>query len=170
MANTYELIGSTTLGSAASSIDFTSIPSTFTDLILKTSLRAADSANNWYLMKLTFNSDNTSGNYSSRLVGGFGSSAYSSTSSFYAGYIPSGARTSNTFGNNEIYVPNYRSSSNKSISSDSVTEGNGSSYEILGLWAGLWSNTAAITSLSIASDTGNLAQYSSAYLYGIKSS
>lgn len=169
MANTFELISAVTVGSGgASSIDFISIPSTYTDLCIKTSLRAADSANNWYLAKVTFNSDNTSGNYSARFVGGFGSTAYSSTSSYYSGYIPSGARTASTFGNNDIYIPNYAGSNQKSISTDSVTEGNGSSYEILGLWAGLWTGTAAISSISIASDTGNLAQYSTAYLYGVK--
>lgn len=170
MSNTYELIASTSLGSAAASIEFNSIPSTFTDLILKLSLRASDSGSNWYLAKLTFNGDTTSGNYSSRLIGAFGTSVYSTNSNYYSGYIPSGARTASTFGNNEIMIPNYLASTQKSISTDSVTEGNGSSYEILGLWAGLWTGTAAINSITIASDTGNLAQYSSAYLYGIKSS
>ena len=169
MANTFELIASSTVGSGgAASIDFTSIPSTFTDLCIKLNLRAADSANNWYLAKVIFNSDNTSGNYSSRFIGAFGSTAYSSTSTYYCGYIPSGARTANTFGNNEIYIPNYAGSNQKSSTTDSVTEGNGSSYEILGLWATKWTGTAAISSISIASDTGNLAQYSTAYLYGVK--
>jgi hypothetical protein len=36
--------------------------------------------------------------------------------------------------------------------------------------AGLWSNTAAITSISMAPDNGNYPQYSTATLYGIKSS
>ncbi len=171
MANTFELIASSTVGSGgASSIDFTSIPSSFKNIVIKTNLRASSSANNWYLMRLTFNSDTTSGNYSARLLGGFGSSTYSSTSSYYSGYIPSAARTASTFGNNEIFIPNYSGSTAKSISTDSVTEGNGSSYEILGIWAGLWTGTSAISSISIASDTGNLAQYSTAYLYGIKSS
>ena len=169
MPNTFELIASSTVGAGgASAITFSSIPSTYTDLCIKTSLRAADSANNWYLAKVTFNSDNTSGNYSARIVAGFGTTAFSGTNSFYSGYIPSGARTASTFGNNDIYIPNYAGSTAKSVSTDSVTEGNGTSFEILGLWAGLWTGTAAINSISIASDTGNLAQYSTAYLYGVK--
>jgi len=169
MANTFELIASSTVGSGgAANIEFTSIPGTYTDLCIKTSLRASDSTNNWYLAQVTFNNDTTSGNYSARLVGGFGTTAYSATTSYYSGYIPSNARTANTFGNNEVYIPNYAGSNQKSISTDSVTEGNGSSFEILGLWAGKWTGTAAITSIKIASDTGNLAEYSTAYLYGVK--
>ena len=169
MPNTYQLIASSTVGSGgAANIEFTSIPSTYTDLCIKTSLRASDSANNWYLAQVTFNNDTTSGNYSARLAGAFGTSPYVSTTSYYSGYIPSGARTASTFGNNEIYIPDYAGSNQKTISTDSVTEGNGSSYEILGLWAGRWTGTAAITSIKIASDTGNLAQYSTAYLYGVK--
>jgi hypothetical protein len=169
MANTMTLIASSTVGAGgAASIDFTSISGSYTDLCVLTSLRAVDSANNFYLAKVTFNSDTTAGNYSSRLLGAFGSTVYSATNTYYSGYIPSAARTANTFGNNQIYIPNYAGSNQKSISTDSVTEGNGSSYEILGLWAGKWTGTSAITSISIASDTGNLAQYSTAYLYGVK--
>jgi hypothetical protein len=168
MANTFELIASYTAAGSVASIDFTSIPATYTDLCIKASLRASDSTNNWYLAQVTFNSDTTSGNYSARLVGSFGTTAYSTTTTYYSGYIPSNARTANTFGNNEFYIPNYAGSNQKSISTDSVTEGNGTSFEILGLWAGKWTGTAAITSIQIASDAGNLAQHSTAYLYGVK--
>ena len=75
--------------------------------------------------------------------------------------------TSSTFGNTEIYIPNYTSSNYKSLYSDSVTENNGTQI-LLGLNHSLWANTAAITSITIATATGgNYVQNSSFYLYGI---
>jgi hypothetical protein len=65
-----------------------------------------------------------------------------------------------------MYIPNYASSNYKSFSIDSVTENNGTvAYQIM--HAGVWSNTAAITSLTITAAGGNLAQYSTATLYGV---
>jgi hypothetical protein len=172
MATTYEAIATVTVGSGgAASIEFTSIPQTYTDLKIVISGRNTASANNWYLLRLQFNSDTTAANYSYRLVAGFGTSVFSSSASDrYGGYIPSDARTASTFGNTELYIPNYTGSNNKSFSTDTVTEGNGSAYEILGLWAGLWSSSAAISSITLSNDSGNFAQYSTATLYGIKNS
>ncbi len=72
----------------------------------------------------------------------------------------------NTFANGEIYIPNYTASVNKSVSIDSVTENNATSA-IAALDAGLWANTAAITSINLNGNNGNFVQYSTAYLYGI---
>jgi hypothetical protein len=170
--STFHKIASSTVGSGgAASITFSSIPSTYTDLQILLSARDTDSANNWYLLKLQFNSDTTDGNYSTRIVYGFGSTAGSGTGNRQnTGYITSNARTASTFGNLSLYVPNYAGSTNKSFSTDSVTEGNGTSFEILGLHAGLWSSTSAITQVVLGADAGNFAQYTTATLYGIKNS
>ena len=168
MTTTYTLIAKQTVGSGgASSVTFSSIPNTFTDLKLVMSGRDDSSSNNWNLVKIQFNTDTTSGNYTYKLVGGFGSTAYSASGNQLASYLTSNARTANTFGNNEIYIPNYAGSTAKSFSSDSVTEGNGSSYEIMGLWAGLWSGTSAINQIVLSPDAGNFAEFSTFYLYGI---
>jgi hypothetical protein len=67
----------------------------------------------------------------------------------------------------EVYIPNYAGSAYKSISIDAVDENNASSaYSVL--TAGLWSNTAAITSLRLTDNNGGYLQYTTAYLYGIK--
>ena len=165
MANTFELIASTTVGSGgAASIDFTSIPQTYTDLVLKLSLR---DSNNSGTMFLKFNGVGTS--YSAKGLYGTGAAAASenlTNASIQAN--PSGF-TANTFGNEEIYIPNYTGSNNKSYSIDSVTENNATTA-YMELFAYLWSNTAAITSFSITQASGNIAQYSTAYLYGVKSS
>jgi len=79
--------------------------------------------------------------------------------------------TANTFGNDELYIPNYTGSTYKSISSDTVSESNGSapSDAIASLWAGLWNNTAAITSITLSPGAGGtFVQYSTFHLYGIK--
>ena len=171
MANTFELISSVTVGSGgAASIDFTSIPATFTDLCIELSLRNNQS-NYKDTMNVKFNS--SSSGYSERLLygdGGTGSASRSAQSSFIWVYSDGATATSNTFGNFSLYIPNYAGSNYKSVSVDGVTEANES---ITGRWisvlnAGLWSNTSAITSINITTNTGLFDQYSTAYLYGVK--
>ena len=170
MPNNYILLEKIVVGSAgASSVTFANIPQTgYTDLVVKMSARDTASASAWYTLKLQFNSDTTDGNYSTRIVYGFGSTAGSGTANRQnTGYITSAARTANTFNNLEMYIPNYAGSTYKSFSTDVVTEGNGSSFEILGLYAGLWSSTAAITQIVLAPDADNFAANSTFYLYGV---
>jgi hypothetical protein len=83
--------------------------------------------------------------------------------------ICSNTTTANTFSNSEIYIPNYAGSASKSITGTSVTENNGTASNIY-VNAGLWSNGAAISSLSFVSSGGNFAQHSTITLYGISKS
>lgn len=165
MANTYTLIQSVTVGSGgAATIDFTSIPQTYTDLKVVWSLRSSTSGNQ---VLISLNGSTTS--FDSRYLSGNGASTASGTLARYAGVSAYTSETASIFSNGEIYLPNYTGSTNKSFSSDSVSENNGTTtYQIL--IAGLWSNTAAITSLTLTNNTGNWIQYSSASLYGIKNS
>ena len=171
MANTFTLIASSTVGSGgATTIDFTSIAATWTDLVLKFSFRTPNGGANYDRCDLQFNGD-TGNNYSNRLLYGTGSSAGSDNSSasnsirfFYAN---AGASTSSTFSNGEIYIPNYAGSTQKSASMDSVTENNATAA-IAALNAGLWTGTSAITSIKIFDNSSTFSQYSTAYLYGVK--
>jgi hypothetical protein len=164
------LIQHTELGSAQSSISFSSIPQTFTDLYLLVSARSTRTDQGARsVLAVQFNGV-TSG-YSYRRLYGIPSLATSSDSgsgadSFLLGYQNSNAATSNTFGNASLYIPNYTASQNKSGSSDSVGESKESQVG-LAIQANLWSNTAAITSLTLYDPSYNLMQYSSATLYGI---
>jgi hypothetical protein len=168
MAN-MELIEAKT--STSSSVTFSSIPQTYTDLKLVCSTRQDGNADGNQL-SITFNG--SSSGYSRRLIFGYGSS-YSTagaTSEAFAriAFAESSTYTSNTFNNFEIYIPNYTSANYKSFSSDAVSEGNTTTIYAQALYAGLWSNTAAITSLTISDDgsTGtNFASGSTFYLYGI---
>ena len=166
MANTYTLIASSTVGSGgAANIDFTSIPATYTDLVLKLSIRTDKATlGDVWLLKL----NTSSANFTARWIEGNGASASSGSSILYGALVGSSA-TANTFNNTEIYFPNYAGNTNKSFSVDSVTENNATTaYQDLA--AGLWSQTAAITGINISITSNNLVQYSTAYLYGIKNS
>ena len=168
MANTFIKLSTVTVGSSgAASIDFTSIPQTFTDLKIVLSARTNRAAAADY-MNISFNS-NTVG-FTGRGLYGSGSAASSSTLTREAGEIVGGSSTASVFANTEIYIPNYTSSNYKSFSTDSVAENNATaSYQNLN--TSLWSNTSAITSVSLTPGLGTLFnQYSTATLYGIKSS
>ena len=174
MPDTFVKIASVTVGSGgASSMTFSSIPATYTDLLIKISARGTQASAS-HAFTLRFNSATT--NYSSRELVGDGSSAGSSTrttlgSALYIGNIDGNSATSSTFASTEIYIPNYAGSTYKSLSVDATSENNATEAYAT-LLAGLWSNTAAITQIDLISFSGHgtLMQYSTATLYGIKSS
>jgi hypothetical protein len=162
MANTFELIASSTVGSGgASSIDFTSIPSTYTDLCLRMSLSVGSAGGTSLAMYLTINGSTST--FTGRYLYGDGSTP---ASGVLARYVGSVNNSSPSFNNMDIYLPNYTGSTNKSFSVDNVTERNATNADA-NLIAGLWATTSAITSLSIASSS-SFVQYSTAYLYGVK--
>ena len=169
MPNTFELIASSTVGSGgAANIDFTSIPSTYTDLCLLVSARSARSGQLIDSLKITFNGSATG--YSSRYLAGDGATVSSytgSSTSINEPLINAATSTSSTFSNWNVYIPNYAGSSNKSLSIDYVVENNATTgYDHLA--AGLWSNSAAITQITLTPVFSTFAQYSTAYLYGVK--
>lgn len=168
MANTYTLIASNTLSTTAASVTFSSIAATYTDLLLKYSARDNQPGATANDNTLQFNG--SASNFTGKRLLGSGSAASSSTLTNYPGSSTSAGSTVSTFCNNEIYIPNYTSANYKSYSVDSVTENNATeAYQII--FAGLWSNTAAINSISIvAPATYPFVQYSTFYLYGIKNS
>jgi len=170
MANGPILISSQVVSSGgASSITFSSIPQTYTDLKLVISARNTDTGGG--AINLTFNGDSGSNYNLVRLINSNGSlgSGSGSTNTLY--WIDSNDWTANTFGSMELYIPNYTSSNKKSVSVDAVAENNSSSAYLQALTALLWNNTSAITSIGCASaGSTSFMQYSSFYLYGIKNS
>jgi hypothetical protein len=168
------LIQTITVGAGGqAAIDFTAIPNTYTDLVVKFTLRSTASdagGSNPTDARLSFN--NSTSGYSERMIytdnGTSAASAATSGSFFnWAGTQNSNSNTASTFSNCEVYIPNYAGSTNKSVSSDVTRENNATGGIQIRLFAGLWSNTAAITSVKLAPDYGNFAQHSSASLYGI---
>jgi hypothetical protein len=172
--NTFIKIASVTVGAGgAASIDFSSIPSTYTDLCIKYSTRT-DRANFTSDIYIQFNGVMTA-TYSFRRLYGNGTGPASDTLSNnsaggFAGTAVGATATASTFGNSEIYIPNYTSANAKSWSSDGVTENNATGV-LTAIYAGLWSGTAAITSIAIKDyNSANFVQYTTATLYGISKS
>ena len=171
MANTYTLIASNTLGASAASVTFSSIPSTYTDLVLRVSARStstdrviaieynadASSIYSTTLLAVPNNTTPTSANYSNNT---FGRNYYQNES----------ANTASTFGSMEIYIPNYTSTTSKPTSTVGFQETNASTT-YMGVNAGLYRNTSAISTIKLTSySAGNFDTNSSFYLYGIKNS
>jgi hypothetical protein len=170
MATTCKLISKQTLGSDTATVTFSGIPSTYTDLLLVCSSRSARGTFYADNVSLRFNSSSTG--YSDRVLEGASTAAtsYANTSAaqITAGYSTTSVTTADTFASTSIYIPNYAGSTNKSVSSESAVENNSSAaaqaYIIAS--AGLWSNTAAVTSIDLFG-VANFKSGSSFFLYGI---
>ena len=171
MANTFTKIATVTVGSGgASSISFSSISSSYTDLCLKYSIRTSSNTltNAYDYGHLEINGNTSSLSYR-QLYDDAGTAYSNSGSSVFYVWVSSSGATASTFTNGELYFPNYTSSNYKSFSLDEVNENNGT-QTLLIMTAGLWSNTSAINQLTIAPNSGTYVQYSTATLYGIKNS
>ena len=170
---TYNLISTVTVGSGnAASIEFTSIPQIYTDLVLKVSARTENSSGPVMDSPFVDFNGSTSSQNSRYLFTTDGTTASSGndTRTYLAFGISRNTATANVFGNGELYIPNYTGSTYKSFSADGVAENNATAGA-LGFTTNLWSNTAAITSVRLTPSSGsNFLQYSSAWLYGIKNS
>jgi len=153
----------------AASVTFTSggVFANYTDLMLVSSTRTGSVSVSTYI-DIYLNTDTSAGNYVNRTLEGNGSSASSeSRTQDYEVFFGNGSNaTANTFSNAVIYLPNINSSAYKSISTDSVTENNGTTGGQL-LVAAIWNDTAAITSIELKPAVDSWVQYSSFTLYGI---
>jgi hypothetical protein len=171
MAKTYTLISSNVLGSSAASVTFSSIPSTYTDLVLRYSGRMDAGANK--ILKIQVAGADTSLSYT-RIVGdpsipsaasGFG------TGISWAGYTDGSTMTASSFSSGEIYISNYASTSAyKAFSAYGAAEQNATDARMMAV-AGLYSSNSAISSITLLDiSTANWVSGSSFYLYGIKNS
>jgi len=169
MANTFELIASSTVGAGgAANIEFTAIASTWTDLCLVVSLRTTTTkTDGWDDTQLKINGSSAS--ITGRQLYGTGTTASSNTSTAGGVFADHASMTANSFASASLYFPNYAGSSYKSFSVDSATEQNANSA-LRSFYAGLWSSTSPITSIGLDAISSTFVQYSSAYLYGIKNS
>lgn len=166
MPNNYVLLERTELNASAASVTFANIPQTgYTDLKIVVSARLDV---NDVQVKMYFNADTTTANYSWKRIYGDGASAVSDTATNLVSGSANGANsTALTFANMEAYIPSYRSGDKKSFSSDQVTENNATTaYATMA--ASLWQGTAAITSITLLPNTsGNFVANSTFSLYGL---
>jgi hypothetical protein len=174
MPSSRTLISSQTLASSAASVTFSSISATYTDLVLRISARADAATPTVYL---NFNGDTSASGtlYSHTYIRGNGSTATSSRASsnttveIFGGNNQS-TYTANTFSNMEIYIPSYTTTTSKPMGIATVAEDNNTTANFVNATAGLYRNSTALSSILIASASGNFVSGSSFYLYGIKNS
>jgi hypothetical protein len=167
MPNNYILLERIELAASAASVTFSNIPQTgYTDLKVVISSRSTGGGSAWSDIIIKPNNSTTS--ISTRVLYGTGSAAASTTFTTGIPAVGEGTTgTASTFGNAEIYIPNYTSSNFKSFSADSVSENNATS-SLAQLGAMLWSDTAAITSLVFTDfNSGNFVSGSTFSLYGL---
>lgn len=166
MANTYEAIATNTLGSATSSVTFSSIPSTYTDLVLVATINGASTAGG--TLHCQVNSD-TGNNYSFTFVGGDGTAASSGrlTSTnrmLLTDYVVGLSATNPT-----ISIAQFQNYSNTTTDKTMIARGSGASTEV-DASVSLWRSTAAINAINIYISSGRTISAGSTFsLYGIKS-
>lgn len=170
MPLTYQFIAGNTLSTSSTSVTFSSIPQTYTDLVLRVSnaLNGGGPANYWVRY-----SGNTSAVYSA-----FGFRAFQNPpdtisspnqTELFAGWMP-GTGYPNARSNNEIYIPDYTAARrkqawiNNQCSQNTATAGE---WYVAGI-ATDFNTSSAITSLTIGVSNPGFASGSSFYLYGIK--
>ena len=163
MAATYEPIASTTLGSAASSVTLSALPTTYTDLIVVlwgqgTDINARSHA-------LRFNSD-TGSNYSVTLLDGNGTTASSSrASSQVLAFVGAMAKSTDSPSPTIVHVMSY---ANTNVYKTILSE---SALPALNVrrYVNLWRSTAAIDSITwLRNDGTNIAAGGQMSIYGIK--
>lgn len=170
--STYTKIATTTLGSAAASYTFSSIPSTYTDLVLVMVAATTNTSSTFPYMR--FNGDSNT-NYSGTELYGNGTSAASARDTNRArGWIGFDVSISNTVGDSvsTVNLMNYSNSTTyKTWLSRSNRASSALDYSGTDAIVGLWRNTSAITSIEIRNSRGdidyNFAAGSTFTLYGI---
>lgn len=167
MAGNHVLLETIALTQSAASVTFDNLPTSgYTDLKVVMSARltsAGYDSTPWNSGNIAFNGTTIT---SGKLLAGTGSAAVSDNNAAAAFTTDTNA-TANTFGNFEMYVPNYRSSNNKSVSVDLVTENNGTA-SVCVLEAILSTVTSPITTISFTPTGGySYAANSTFSLYGI---
>lgn len=175
MANTYNLIGSSDISSSTAGVTFSSIPQTYTDLILRITSRVGTSGTTaWLQMRFNASTSTYYEVYGYNNGGSTGYGAVGPQSSIGAsGWIQTtaGGDTADVFGVSEFYIPNYtkNGSINQIVGAltykASMTTANaGESLVSAG-----WATTSAITEIYVFGSS-NFQAGSKVYLFGIKNS
>jgi len=164
--STYSTIATTTLGSAASSYTFSSIPTTYTDLVLIVNEFNATATNTSFQFQVGNGSVDTGANYSLTEIYGTGSAAGSDrASNDTAAYFNGpGIGTSTTTPN--VYITNFMNYSNTTTFKTFIGRG-GSTNKNTVATVNLWRSTSAINAIKIFQSANNMAAGTTLTLYGI---
>jgi hypothetical protein len=164
MPSTYTPIATQTLGTAVASVTFSSIPGTYTDLILVTNVKSVSGTKDF----VTQVNGDTGTNYSWIALSGDGTTVYNEkTTNFtrwYLGYVSYVGSTLNA--NSITSFMNY---SNSTSYKNYLSRSNNTSFGVSAI-VGTWRNTAAINSIAVYFDSGGNMDVGSTFtLYGVKS-
>ena len=159
MASTYEPIYTTTLSSSASSITFSSVPQTYTDIIVSTVLTSTGGNQ---IVGARFNSD-TGSNYSRTGLRGVGSAAETFTFGNES-YLYSIAFAYPYVSNSLIHIMNY----SNTTTYKTILSRHNAAQNVTEVTTGLWRNTNAISTISLTISGNDFASGSTFTFYGIK--
>jgi hypothetical protein len=166
--STYTPLATNTLGTATSSVTFSSISGSYTDLFIMCD--GQNATQDGWEAAITFNGD-TATNYSFLYMGGNGSTTSSSRGSSTA-YIPSAGLASwttvaNSTGIYSFNVMNYSNTTTYKTTIGRNGYGSGT-YSSTDAVVGLWRNTNAITSITLTvRNSGSFKTGTTFTLYGI---
>lgn len=164
MTATYEKIATTTLGSATTQINFTSIGSTYTDLIVILQGNAGSGLEGLNVQLGSSNTIDTANNYSSTRLNGNGSAASSSRETT-TNVMNIGAIDNTSNGTTIIQIQNY---SNSTTYKTTLCRSNtAATYVRAGV--GLWQSTNVVNCVRLT--TGSVSNFTigtTATIYGIK--
>lgn len=162
MAQTYEPIATQTLGSNTT-VTFSSIPQTYTDLVLV--INGLSAVNQGVEYQVGNGSVDTNTNYSRTRIMGDGSAASSFKASNQDRFLCDGFSTSSSYASMQIvHFMNY---ANTNIYKTALFRGNSTQAYVLAQ-VGLWRSTSAINTIKVAGYSGNLLSGTTVSLYGIK--
>jgi len=160
-AKTYEVIQTYTSSGSTSTFDFTTIPSTYTDLILVYNGTFVGGNNGG--IRLRFNNDSNS-NYDYLRVYGTQSDTKGSDNNFSNTFIDIAYMIAGSVETFQCHINSYASTTNKKtvVSHFASPDNDGTMQQ-----AGTWQGTAAINRITLSSDYNHVSG-SMATLYGIK--
>jgi hypothetical protein len=161
-----KLIETKNISSSVATIQFTSIPQNFTDLVVVVSARISVSGN----FRIRPYLNNVTSGYTSRIMESNGNGSVSTFSesgtNLPSGYVNGSGATANTFSNHRYYIPNYSAAVPKDVISDHVQESNSAqAFQVLA--SGTNAMTAGVTTFTLTLESGSFVSGTTAYIYGI---
>jgi len=169
MALTHNLIQTRRLVSNQTTITFSNIPQTYTDLRLLVSARSTATGQVRRYVNVNINSSSSPQTYVRSIAYSTNNTVtdFDNVNSNYLVMTTDGA-DSGVFGIGELYFINYSGSTNKAVTCTSGALSSGNSEHMIGIWGATRSTTTAITSLQFTCEIGDFVAGSVFSLYGIK--
>ena len=159
---TYTPIATYTVSSAVGSYTFSSIPSTYTDLVLVTNVKSTTTNN----MIMRFNSDSAA-NYSRTVLSGDGSSAVSARNTGFTEIYTDYNGYFDGLDFDQVKIINVMNYANSTTYKTCLIR-SGRAQSGTDAIVGLWRSTSAITSIYLGGSGNNFVTGSTFTLYGIK--